>query len=73
MKVMAIPIFIVALGTIPKGLEEFESGVRAETIQTTALLKLARILKSVLETCCHSDSSERPSDNAGEKNSKEKL
>ena len=43
-----------ALGTIPKswvgGLELMEIGGQAETIQITALLKLARILRRVLET-----------------------
>ena len=35
-----------------------------ETIQTTALLRSARILRRVLETCSHTDSSERISANA---------
>ena len=54
MKVTTIPIVICALGTIPKGLvmelEDLEIRGRLETIQTTALLKSARILRSVLET-----------------------
>ena len=33
-----------------KGLEDLEVGGRVETIQTTALLKTARILRRVLET-----------------------
>ena len=53
-KVMVIPIIIGALGTIPKGLvrrlQEFDTRGQAETIQTTALLKLARIPRRVLET-----------------------
>ena len=54
MKVTVIPILIGALRTIPKGLvkcsEELEIGGCAETIQTTALLRSARILRRVLET-----------------------
>ena len=45
---------IGALGTITKGLlkglEDMEVGGRVETIQTTALLRMARILRRVLET-----------------------
>ena len=47
-KVTVIPIVTGELGTIPKslarGLEQLEIGGRMETIQTTVLLKLARIL-----------------------------
>ena len=54
MKVMIVPIVIGALGTIAKGLlkglEDLEVGGRVETIQTTALLRTARILRRVLET-----------------------
>ena len=54
MKVTIVPIVIGALGTITKGilkaLEDMEIGGRVETIQTTALLRTARILKRVLET-----------------------
>ena len=40
------------------------------TIQTTTLLRSARILKNrIEETCCHSKTSERPSTNASRKNS----
>ena len=55
-----------------KGLEDLDVGRGEETIQTTALLRTARILRRVLETwgdLLSSDSSERPSANAGEKNS----
>ena len=49
-----IPIEIGAFGTVTKGLlkglEELEVGGRAETIQTTTLLRTARILRRVLET-----------------------
>ena len=54
-----------------KGLEDLEVGGWVETIQTTALLKTARILRRVLETeetWCHSISSERPSAYADVKN-----
>ena len=54
MKVTIIPIVIGAFGTVTKGLlkslEDLEIGGRVETIQTTALLKTARILRRVLET-----------------------
>ena len=57
MKVTIVPIVIGALGTVIKGLfkglEDVEVGGRVETIQTTALLKTARILKQVLETWGH--------------------
>ena len=33
-----------------KGLEDLEAGGRVETIQTTALLRTARILRRILET-----------------------
>ena len=54
MKVTMIPIVIGAFGTVTKGLfkgmEDLEVGGRVETIQTTALLRMARILRRVLET-----------------------
>ena len=53
MKVTFIPIVISALGTVTegliKGLEDLEIRGRAETIQTTTLLRTARILKRDLE------------------------
>ena len=52
MKVTIVPIVIGALGTVTKGLlkglEDLEIGGRVETIQTTALLRTARILRRVL-------------------------
>ena len=54
-----------------KRLKDLEVGGRVETIQTTTLLRKARILRRVLETCCHSNSSERPSALADVKNSYE--
>ena len=54
MKMTIVPIVIGAFGTVTKGLlkglEDLEVGGRVETTQTTALLKTARILRSVLET-----------------------
>ena len=49
-----VPIMIGAFCTVTKGLlkglEDLEVGGRVETIQTTALLRTARILRRVLET-----------------------
>ena len=54
MKVTIVPVVIGALGTITKwllkGPEDLDVGGRVETIQTTALLRTARILRRVLET-----------------------
>ena len=52
--VTVIPIVIGTLGIVSKGEikgpEELEIGGRADTIQTTALLRMARIERRVLET-----------------------
>ena len=54
MKGTIVPIMIGAFRTITgrllKGLEDLEIGGRVETIQMTALLRTARILRKVLET-----------------------
>ena len=54
MNVTIKPIVIGTLGTITKGLlkglEDLDVGGRVETIQTTTLLRTARILRRVLET-----------------------
>ena len=54
MKVTIIPIVIGAFGTVTigllKGLEDLEAGDRVETIQTTALLETAKLLRRVQET-----------------------
>ena len=54
MQVTIIPIVIGAFGTVTKGLlkglEDLDVGRRVETIQTTTLLRTARILRRVLET-----------------------
>ena len=53
MKVIVIPAVAGALGTIPKNLEkvldELEIRGRIEIIHTATLVKLARILRKVLE------------------------
>ena len=54
MKMTVVSIVIGAFGTVTKGLlkdlEGLEFGGRVATIQTTALLRTARILRRVLET-----------------------
>ena len=54
MKVTIVPIVIGAFGTITKGLlkglGDLDVGGRVETIQMTALLRTARVLRQVLET-----------------------
>ena len=54
MKETIVPIVIDAFGTVTevllKGLEGLEVGERLKTIQMTALLRTARILRRVLET-----------------------
>ena len=54
MKVKFIPIVIGSLGTVTKGLVQrlkvLEITGQVETIQTTTLLRSARILRRVLET-----------------------
>ena len=54
---------------IGTGTEELEIKGWVGAIQATALSKSARILRRVLETCCHSDSSGKLSANTGMKNS----
>ena len=50
-----VPVVVGAPGMVPKGLErrseQLETGGRIESIQITALLRLARILRRVPETC----------------------
>ena len=54
MQVTIIPIAIGAFGTVTKalvkGLKDLKVGGRVETIQTTTLLRTARILRRVLDT-----------------------
>ena len=74
MKVTIVPIVIGALGTVTKGLlkglEDLEIGGWVETIQTTTLLRTARILRRVLETWGDSNASEKPPANIDVKNSR---
>ena len=53
-KVTIIPIVIGAFGTVTKGLlkalDVLEVGGRVKTFQTTALLRITRVLRRVLET-----------------------
>ena len=52
MKVTIVPIVIGVLSTVTKGLskglEDLEVGGQVETIQMTALLRTARILRRIL-------------------------
>ena len=79
MKVMIGPIVIGALGIVTKrleqGLENLEIIGRVETIQTTTLLRSARILRRVLETWgdCRTNLSEKLSANVGVKNSQKRT
>ena len=76
MKVTIIPIVIVAFGTVTKGLlkgmEDLEVGWRVETIQTKVYWQRPEYGEEfwrLEETCCHSNSIERPSANADVKKS----
>ena len=71
MKVIVMPNLIGAFGIVPKSLEERLEKLkirRFKSIQTTTLLRSARILRRVQETCCHSDFCERLPPSAVEKN-----
>ena len=75
MKVTVIQTVIGAHGTVTKGLvqglEDWELRGGEETIQSTAFLRSARKESwRPKVTCCHSDSSGKPSANAGVKNSR---
>ena len=74
MKVTFIPIVIDALGTVTKGLikgqEDLKIRGRVEIIQITEYWEEYWRLE---ETCCHSNSSEKPSTNADMKNSQEVI
>ena len=50
MKVTVIQIVVSALGTVDKGLEELEMREPTGTIQTTALSRSTRILRTFQET-----------------------
>ena len=68
MNVTMIPIIVVTEVLI-KVLEELEIRGRVETIQTTALLRSARILRRVLQSCSHLNFCGKSLANAGVKNS----
>ena len=53
---------------LERGMEKLVIGGQIETIQTTKLLKSATMSWRPEETCCHSDSTESCSGNAGVKN-----
>ena len=53
-----------------KRVEELETREKIESIQSTTLLRSARTLRKVHETCYHTDSNEKQTDNAGVKNSR---
>ena len=76
MKVTVIPIVIGVLSIVTKGLvkvlKDLEIRGQVETIQTTALLRSAKILRRILETWGDLLSlklQRKPSANAGVKNS----
>ena len=50
MQEIVIGAFVIETKGLLKGLEDLEVGERVETIQMTALLRTARILRSVMET-----------------------
>ena len=74
MKTTVVPIVIGVLSAdvkeLVQGQEDLEEEGRVDTIQTTALLRSARILRRVQETCCHLNSREKTSANASVKYSK---
>ena len=80
MQVTIIQIVIGAFGTVTKGLtkglEDLEIKGQVETIQTTTLLRTARVLRKpcrLKETCCHSNSYERPLSNVDVKNCNKQI
>ena len=77
MKVAVMLIVVGALGTILnrllKGVEDLEIRGQIEIIQTTTLLRPARILRRIRrleKTCCHLNSIEKQSANAVVKKSR---
>ena len=78
MKVTIVPIVIGALGTIIRGLlkdlEDLEVGGRVWDYPNDSIAENgqnpADVFWKLEETCCHSNSSEKPSANTDVKNSK---
>ena len=62
---------VIFFKSLTKELEELKIGGRAETIQTTVLMRSTRILRRILKTLGDSDSGEGPSAKAGVKHSLE--
>ena len=54
---------------VVKELEDLQMRGKVKTIQTAALLRSAKILRRVLDTCCHSNFREKQSTNPGMENS----
>ena len=72
---MATLIVFCAHGSISRGLENrleiLKIKERIKAIHPTALLRSTKILMRVLDTCCYSDSCERPSAYAGVKKTRQ--
>ena len=64
-----VTVIAIVIGVLGKGAWRVEIGGRVETIQSTTLLRLARILRRALKICCHWHSNKRSSGNASMKNS----
>ena len=77
MKVSMIPFVVGALGTIPrgliKGLEDLETWRQVMNIHCKDWPEWWEESWRFEETCCHLDSSERPSANVGLKNSQRSI
>ena len=68
-KIILVDALVTVLSYQEKWQKESEIRGRIETIQTTALLRSARMLRRVQESCYHSDFCEKPPALAGLKNS----
>ena len=64
-------IVIGALGTIPKGLVKGQENLESWDHPDYSIIKIGLNTENIRETCCHSVSCEKPSANAGEKNSQD--
>ena len=72
MKVTVVPIVIGQLGShqrVGKGIGGIGNKSTSGDHPNYSIIKIGQILRRVLETCCHSNSSGRLSANAGVKNS----
>ena len=72
-----IPVVIGTFGTVTKELvqrlEDLEIRGQVKTVQTTALLQSVRIPRRVLESCCQSELSGKPSANADNDNNSQQV